>query len=200
MRALSPIDEQKGAKERIPRVAASPSPAMSTNSRMRPVGASGRQNPPAVDQRTSDVSHALREFHLLLRSQRLYDRDHPQVMTSLDQAYDSLRQISSTMNGLELRIERGGIVVPKLNDAPLPDTRGEFAALASDLQRAGIQTLVLAPKFHVGELDTLAQLVKTTLLRLEEPQQRTGTAWWAAQLRQNRVEGILVNTQTDRKV
>jgi hypothetical protein len=77
MRALSPIDEQKGAKEPIPRVAASPSPTMSTNRRMRPVGASGRQNPPAVDQRTSDVSHALREFHLLLRSQRLYDRDHP---------------------------------------------------------------------------------------------------------------------------
>jgi len=197
LRALLPIDEKKAAREPNLRSVLS---ASSVQNRPRSGGAASRPTPPAIDQRTTDVSRALRELHLLLRSHRLYDRSHPRVEASLDQAYESLRQISAAMNGLELRIERGGIVVPKLNDAALPDPRGEFQALATDLQRAGIQTLLMAPRFHVGELDTLAQLVKATLLRLEEPMQRTGTAWWPEQLRQNRVEGILVNTHTDRKV
>jgi hypothetical protein len=194
LRAILPVDEWQRGKEPQTRTDSKALPAT------RPAAAAVRQNPPAIDARTTEVSCALREFHLLLRSQRLYDRNHPRVMASLDVAYDSLRVIAAGLNGLELRIERGGIVAPKLNEAPLPDTRGEFHALATDLQRAGIQTLVFARKFHVGELDTLAQLVKTTLLRSEELVRRGETSWWPARLRENRVEGISVNTQTERKV
>jgi hypothetical protein len=194
LQALIPVDEQKRAQAPQKHVEAQARPAM------RSVAGAVRHNPPAVDQRTTQVSNALLDLHLLVRSQRLYDRNHPRVLESLDVAYDSLREVAAGLHGLELHIERGGIVVPKLNDAPLPDAKGEFQALATDLQRVGIQTLVFLRKFHVGELDTLAQLVKTTLLRSEESAKRAATAWWPARLLENRVEGILVNTHTDRKV
>lgn len=148
----------------------------------------------------AEVSEALRSLQLLVRAHRLYESSHPKIMATLDTAYDALREVASKMEGLELRIERGGVVVPKINDAPLSDPRGEFHALAADLGRAGIQTLSFAKMFHVGELDTLARLVQATLLRSERIAKETGTNWWTSQLLENCVEGIAVNMHTDRKV
>jgi len=91
-------------------------------------------------------------------------------------------------------------VAPRIGDAHLPDARGEMQALAIDLQRAGIQALAFSKKFHVGELDTLARLVKASLLRSEDPANGAGNAWWPARLLENRVEGISINTQTERRV
>jgi PilZ domain-containing protein len=122
------------------------------------------------------------------------------LLDSLDQAYDGLRQASTELNGLEVRIERGGIVVPKLSDGHLPDARGEFHALATDLQRAGIHTLYFGTKFHVGELDTLSQLIHPTLLNSEESVKRLHHGDWLQRLRERRVEGIQINTLTERKV
>jgi len=121
-------------------------------------------------------------------------------MDILDEAYDALKQVASEMGGVEATVERGGIVVRKLRDAHLPDGRGEFHALATDLSRADIQAIYFAEKFHVGELDTLARLIKTTLLRSEESAKRMGRNWWPSQLREQRVQGIQVNTLTERKV
>lgn len=147
-----------------------------------------------------EVLRSLRDFHLLLRSERLYDKNHPSRLDSLDSAYDSLRQITESLEGLEIRVERGGIVAPKIGEGHMPDTRGEMQALAADLHRVGIWSLVFSRKFHVGELDTLARLMKQSLLELDEPAGDAGNAWWPARLLENRVEGISVNTQTDRKV
>src|SRR5436190_9447285 len=147
-----------------------------------------------------EVHRALRNFHHLLRSERLYEKNHPCRLDSLDSAYDSLRQITETLEGLEIRIERGGIVVPKIGDGHLPDARGEMQLLAADLQRVGVCSLVFLRKFHVGELDTLARLMRESLLKSEEPGSDAGNAWWPARLLENRVEGISVNTQTERKV
>ena len=152
------------------------------------------------DPRLALASQALRSFHLLLRSHRLYDPAHPRVLDSLDEAYDALRGVATELNGLEVRIERGGLVLPRLNEGHLPDPRGEFHALATDLQRAGIHTVFFSSKFHVGELDTLAHLIKDTLLRSEESARRLGIGGWAARLREQRVEGIQINTLTERKV
>ena len=58
----------------------------------------------------------------------------------------------------------------------------------------------LPSEFHVGELDTLAQLVKATLLTSEESARRDASTRWPALLLENRVEGISVNTQTERRV
>ena len=154
------------------------------------------QGDPALAQ----VAQALRGFHLLLRTHRLYHPEHPRVLDSLDQAYDGLRNSANELNGLEIRVERGGVVAPKLSDAHMPDARGEFHGLASDLQRAGVHTLFFSTKFHVGELDTLALLIKSALLRSEDAARRLEMGGWPAQLREQRVEGIQINTLTERKV
>ena len=151
------------------------------------------------DPLLNQVSQALRSFHLLLRAARLYQSQHPRVLDSLDVAYDALRSCALELNGLEMRVERGGIVVPKLSEAHVPDVRGEFHALAVDLQRAGIHTVYFSAKFHVGELDTLALLIKSSLLKSDDAARETFGSW-SAQLREQRVEGIQINTLTERKV
>jgi len=90
--------------------------------------------------------------------------------------------------------------VPKLNEAPLPDPKGELQHLAADFQLAGIQTLVILRRFHVGELDTLAQLIRAALLKSKDPLPNKRNSWWNAKLLEYGVQGILVNAQTDRKV
>jgi PilZ domain len=154
----------------------------------------------AIEQKAIDVQWALRNLHLLIRSERLYEKDHPRKLDSLDSAYDSIRNAAEMLGGLEIRVERGGLVAPRIGDAHLPDARGEMQALAVDLQRAGIHALAFSKKFHVGELDTLARLVKTSLLKSEDPANSSGNAWWPARLLENRVEGISVNTQSERRV
>jgi hypothetical protein len=155
---------------------------------------------PQIEPLLHQVSQALRTFQLLLRAGRLYSATHPSVLDSLDQAYDALRGSATEMGGLEVRIERGGIVVPQLSDSHLPDARGEFHSLATGLQRAGIHTLCFSAKFHVGELDTLAELIHSSLLNSEESAKRLQLGGWSARLRERRVEGIQINTLTERKV
>jgi hypothetical protein len=147
-----------------------------------------------------ELNRALRALHLLFRSARLYERHHPHTLQSLDGAYESLRSLAANLNGLEVLVGRGGLLAPKVSDTPLPDARGELRDLAKELQKAGLHTLVFAREFHVGELDTLAQLLKAALLRSEQSAKHGATAWWPAQLAENRVEGISVNVQSERKV
>ncbi len=154
----------------------------------------------ATDHKALEVQKALRNLHLLMRAERLYEKDHPRRLDSLDSAYDSIRSATEILGGLEIRVERGGLVAPRIGDAHLPDARGEMQALAVDLQRAGVHALVFSKKFHVGELDTLARLVKASLLRSEEPANGGANGWWPARLLENRVEGISINTQTERRV
>jgi len=155
-------------------------------------------NSPEV--KPAEVSRALHQLHVLLRAHRLYEKNHPCILENLDSSYDVLRRIAAEMNGLEIRVERGGLVVPKLGDAHLADPRGELQALAADLQRSGVRSLVFARKFNVGELDTLAHLIQGALLRSSEPAKRGGMPWWPAKLLETRVEGILVNEHTERRV
>ena len=140
-------------------------------------------------------------MHVLLRSARLYERQHPRMMQSLDTAYESLRRMVSSLNGLEIRVERAGLVAPRLSEEPLPDPRGDIYEFAKDLQRAGVQNLTFAKKFHVGELDTFAQLAGRTLLQSDQSATvQDNLTWWPKKLLENRVEGISVNTHTERKV
>ncbi len=147
-----------------------------------------------------DAYQALRELQILMRSRRLYHHSHPKNLESLAETFHSLQRITQSMNGLEVRVEREGLVVPKLSEAPIPDLKGELSNLAADFQLAGIQTLVVLRQFHVGELDTLAQLLRAALLKSNEPARHKLAPWWDAKLLEYGVEGILVNTQTERKV
>jgi hypothetical protein len=147
-----------------------------------------------------EVHRALRDFQILLNTRRLYHHSHPKNLESLETTHDSLQQLVQKMGGLEIRVERDALVVPKLNEAPLPDPKGELQHLAADFQLAGIQTLVMLRQFHVGELDTLAQLILAALLKSKGPLPNKRNSWWNAKLLEYGVEGILVNAQTDRKV
>jgi PilZ domain len=123
------------------------------------------------------------------------------MLQSIDTAYESLRRMASSLNGLEIRVERDGLVAPLIGAECLPDPRGDLYELAKDLQRAGVQNLTFASKFHVGELDTLAQLAGRTLLQSDlHTTVKEALIWWPKKLLENRVEGISVNTQTERKV
>ena len=154
----------------------------------------------ATSGRAAEIEKALHSLYLLLRAGRLYDRQHPRMLQSLDQAYDALRRIAGELGGLEVRMEPSGLVVPKLGEAALPDEEGELAALGDDLLRAGIHNLIFSPKFHVGELDILVQLAKATLLRSEGSAKAASSKRWPARLLEYQVEGISVNTHTERKV
>ncbi len=190
-----PVEEQRYDAEWRPLA----EPSVKNASRQASHGAQ-ETPPPPPDARTAGVIHALRCLHLLIRSERIYERSHPRRLQSLDTSYETLRDFASALNGIEIHIERGGLVVPKLSDAHLPDARGEMQSLALELQRAGIQSLGIARQFHVGELDTFAQLLKASLLRSEHSRKREGGSWWAARFLENRVEGISINTQTERRV
>src|SRR5260370_14045645 len=74
-----------------------------------------------MDQKASDVQCALRSLHLLMRSERLYEKDHPRRLDSLDGAYDSIPDFTELLGWLEIRVERGGFVAPRLGEAHLPD-------------------------------------------------------------------------------
>jgi PilZ domain-containing protein len=147
-----------------------------------------------------EVHQSLRDLHILLNTRRLYHHTHPKSLESLETCYESLQRAAQILNGLEIRVEREALVVPKLIEAPLPDSKGELQSLAADFQLAGIQTLVLLRQFHVGELDTLTQLLRAALLKSHEPSAAKRSSWWTAKLLEYGVEGILVNAQTDRKV
>lgn len=197
-RATIPIDGAKsGGSTNQERVVHTPIPVVQAETRASSTAA------PLIDPRLLGVSRGLRALHLLLRSARLYERQHPRLLQSLNSAYESLHAVSESLNGIEIRVERNGLVVPKVSEGVLPDTRGDLAGLAQDLQRAGIYNLNFAGKFHIGELDTLTQIAETTLLKSEPPSKQGPAAaagWWRAQLAENRVEGISVNTQRERKV
>jgi hypothetical protein len=157
---------------------------------------------PATPLRTEiqEIHQSLRDLQILLHTRRLYHHTHPKSLESLEASYDSLQRLAQRLNGLEIRVERDALVVPKLNEAPVPDPKGELRTLAGDFQLAGIQTLVLLRQFHVGELDTLTQLIRAALLKSHEPTTTKRSSWWTAKLLEYGVEGILVNAQTDRKV
>jgi hypothetical protein len=176
-----------------------------------------RANPPGLSDRSAvteerklnGIHHALLNFHLLLRSERLYDKNHPQRLKNLETAYDSFRTALGREK-LELRIERSGLAVasPSVFAAHLPDQRGEMQALAAVLLQAGIKRISFLPELSLRELDNLAELIKVSLISPELATSKlrgietvsTRDAWWKARFANFNVKGIFVNTQVDRKV
>ncbi len=64
----------------------------------------------AVDgDKIGNIHGAMLNFHLLLRSQRLYEVDHPQRIATLGMAYDSLHSVVGR-HKLELQVMRDGLV------------------------------------------------------------------------------------------
>jgi hypothetical protein len=143
---------------------------------------------------------ALRDLQILVSTRRLYHHSHPKNLDNLDTAYSSLQKAARTLNGFEVRTSSDNFVVPKLSESPIPDSKSELRHLAADFQLSGIRTLTILREFHIGELDTLVQLLRAALLKSKEPARVKLASWWNAKLLEYGVEGILVNAQKDRKV
>jgi PilZ domain len=201
VRVLSSITEHRVSAQPHSRVNSVPAPAKAT--------VSDKSSTPPVPEgsRVAGIHRVLLHFHLLLRCERLYDKRHPQRLATLETACDSFHNIL-LREKLELRIERGGIAVSTRGAACLPDARGDLQTLATTLLRAGIRQISFTPKLRIEEVDALAELIKVSLLTPEfaPANEWDGGAtlrldrWWAARFAERNVQGILVNTQVDRKV
>jgi PilZ domain len=177
--------------------------------------------PTAVEgDKIANIHGAMLNFHLLLRSQRLYEVDHPQRIATLGLAYDSLHSVVGR-HKLELQVMRDGLVSSALGDSLLPDATGEMLALSSVLRQAGIRRISFLPKVSQEEVDILAELIKVSLMTMgqasaaptaAQPSGQAGAktadneavgardVWWIKSFAERDVEGILVNAQVDRKV
>ena len=119
----------------------------------------------------------LNSFRVLLRSVRLYQKNHPRVHVNLEAADRHLRAVLAVRPCLAVGVERDRLVVPTLREHPLPDPHGEFSNLAEELSRSGITSLVFLPETNLGELDMLAHLLHDSSRRAVPLSSRgTGTA------------------------
>ncbi len=156
------------------------------------------------------VARFLRAFQVLLKSTRLYDRDHPQVLQSLSTAEAQLRAVQATAPSrtLGVRVNEKSFVSAGGTRA-IPDARGELESLAQDLARTGITTLAFPPDTHLGELVNLAAMLarkpaltpgkKTDAAGADEvrrialPVDGPYTGDWAELLDAYRLEAIRIN-------
>jgi hypothetical protein len=114
----------------------------------------------AADAAESAAGRFLRTFQLLLKSTRLYERNHPQLQEALAGAERELRegQAAVPSRALGLRFESGGRVATPSGRA-MSDPRSELKPLVEELLRRGIKTMVFLPETHLGELGNLAALL-----------------------------------------
>lgn len=118
-----------------------------------------------ADEPEALVQHFLRSLQVLLRSARLYQRNHPSLTESLDVAGRNMRAMLDVLGPVTIEFEPGRITVPRISESRLPDPRSELAGLADDLKQAGVTALAILKETNVGELDTLVQLLNRALLR-----------------------------------
>jgi PilZ domain-containing protein len=206
VRVLSSMDKYGDIAKRQATLQGTPAPA-------RAIAAEAAANPAATEgDKIANIQRALLNFHLLLRSQRLYESDHPQRIAALGLAYDSLQSVLERQK-LELHVVRDGLASPALDNTLVPDATGEMLALSSALRQAGIKRISFLPKVRLQEVDILAELVKVSLMTMGQvatgqssaktsDNEAAGTrdVWWIKSFAEREVEGILVNTQVDRKV
>ena len=206
VRVLSSIDKRGDFAKREPSLNTTPAPEIGAAVNAAP-------NSTAVEgDKTENIHRALLNFYLLLRCQRLYEVDHPQRTATLGSAYESLRSVIGR-HKLEVQVMRDGLASSALGDAYLPDSSGEMLALSSALRQAGIRRLSFLQKFRLQEVDALAELIKVSLITMGQaiPGQMSAKTsdgdakmardiWWIKSFAERDVEGILVNTQVDRKV
>jgi len=148
---------------------------------------------------------------VLLRSMRLYQKNHPRVLESLEATERDLRAALQLLSSVVIGIERGTFALPLFRVPALPGHSGELSTLAEELSRCGITSLVFPPQTNLGEIDTLAHILNSTLLRAGVPAS-PGTydsgqnmppkesQGWAARLAEHHVCGIRVNTPIERKI
>ena len=155
----------------------------------------------AEDARTRAAVRFLHSFHVLLRASRLYQKNHPRVMESLEAAERNLRHALELLPCLAVTVEHGRLLldVPggASTEAPESNPGREWNALAQDLTRCGITSLIFQPQTNLGELNLLADLVNAAL---GNATRCAPSPNWPARLAEHDVTGIVANEPSERNV
>ncbi len=161
------------------------------------------------------VGRFLESFQILLRSARLYDKNHPRVLESLAAAEKDLRAALRLLPCIAISVERDRLSAPLLGEHSLTTHGHELSTLAQELSRCGVTSLVFLPETNLGELDALARLLNATPLKASAPaRSEAGTKHataretsheaqsrdWRARLDERRISSIHVNRAVHRKV
>jgi len=135
----------------------------------------------------------VRSLHVLLRSARLYQRNHPRLVESLEGAEESLRAAHDHAAPLAIRFDHGRVV---FRGQPLSDSRGEMKSLAEDLSGRGVSVLVFSRETNLGELNSLAALLSASR---NGNGHATMSSEWPHLLERQHVAGIRINVLADEK-
>jgi hypothetical protein len=135
----------------------------------------------------------VRSLHVLLRSARLYQKNHPRLVESLEGAEESLRAAHDHAAPLAIRFDHGRVV---FRGQPLSDSRGEMKSLAEDLSGRGVSVLVFSRETNLGELNSLAALLSASR---NSNGHATMSSEWPHLLQRQHVAGIRINVLADEK-
>jgi hypothetical protein len=130
-------------------------------------------------------------LHVLVRSSRLYQKNHPRLVESLEGAEESLRAALEYVAPVAVRFDHGNVV---FRGHVLSDNRGEMKSLAEDFAQRGVSVLVFSRETHLGELNSLA-----TLLGGARNGHTPMAAEWPHFFAQNQISGIRVNVLPEEK-
>jgi hypothetical protein len=135
----------------------------------------------------------VRSLHVLLRSARLYQKNHPRMVESLEGAEESLRAAHDHAAPLAIRFDHGRVL---FRGQPLSDSRGEMKSLAEDLSGRGVSVLVFSRETNLGELNSLAALLCASR---NGNGHATMSSEWPHLLQRQHVAGIRINVLADEK-
>jgi len=143
-------------------------------------------------------------FQTLLRSSRLYQKNHPRVLEALEVAAQYLREALERLPAVAVRVEGRALWAawPEAawateSEPPreLENPRGELGGLAEELRRCGVRSISFQSETHIGELDTLVRLLNDGAVRKRTTQK--GESDWAESLKERGIIGIRINQPSD---
>lgn len=132
------------------------------------------------------VGKFARSLQVLLRAARLYQKNHPHVLESLETADSDLRAALDRVAPFELKLERARVI---FRGQPLSDPRSEVKKLVEHLHRRGVYSVVFSPQTHLGELGTMVQVLAASPLLNSD----ADTPDWIALFSDKRIHGIRFN-------
>ena len=156
---------------------------------------------PAFSNAETAVILFLRQFRVLLGAARLYQRNHPRLMEILASTEQQLRIALAARSPLVVAVEPNGILLPRQEGSAaelLHDPRGELRALAEELLRGGICSLLFTHPINIGELDLLAHEI-SLVPRSATPGDTASRKLWDNWIKNRGVVGIRINIPTERR-
>ncbi len=158
-------------------------------------------DPESAASRDSEVIAFLRQLRVLIGAGRLYQRNHPRFMDGLKATEAQLRKVVANDTALVLAVERRGIILPMqagTDHELLNDPRGELRALADELLRTGICSILFQPQVNIGELDRFAYQI-SQVPRSATPGDTASRKGWETWIREQEIIGIRLNVPTERR-